>query len=73
MGRRAVIVVLDGLGAGDAPDAAAFGDEGANTLANTARAVGGLDAAEPRVSGPRQRGGAGGRAARGDAPAPRTG
>ncbi len=32
MGRRAVVIVLDGLGAGDAPDAAAFGDEGANTL-----------------------------------------
>lgn len=44
MGRRAVIVVLDGLGAGNAPDAADFGDEGANTLANTAAAVGGLDA-----------------------------
>ena len=43
MGRRAVVVVLDGVGAGDAPDAADFGDEGANTLANTARAVGGLD------------------------------
>ncbi len=42
MGRRAVIIVLDGLGAGNAPDAADFGDEGANTLANTARAVGGL-------------------------------
>ncbi|MBA3615280.1 MAG: phosphopentomutase [Actinomycetota bacterium] len=42
MGRRAVVIVLDGLGAGKAPDAAAFGDEGANTLANTARAVGGL-------------------------------
>ena len=44
MGRRATVVVLDGLGAGNAPDAALFGDEGANTLANTARAVGGLDA-----------------------------
>src|SRR5215204_173140 len=43
MGRRAVIVVLDGVGAGDAPDAAEYGDEGANTLGNTARAVGGLD------------------------------
>jgi len=42
MERRAVVIVLDGLGAGKAPDAAAFGDEGANTLANTARAVGGL-------------------------------
>jgi phosphopentomutase len=30
------------VGAGDAPDVAEFGDEGANTLGNTARAVGGL-------------------------------
>ncbi len=44
MGRRAVVIVLDGLGAGNAPDAASFGDEGANTLANTAKAVGGLHA-----------------------------
>ena len=44
MGRRAIIIVLDGLGAGHAPDAAEFGDEGANTLANTAEAVGGLEA-----------------------------
>ena len=44
MGQRAVVIVLDGLGAGNAPDAAEFGDDGANTLANTARAVGGLDA-----------------------------
>ena len=44
MGSRAVVIVLDGLGAGDAPDAADFGDEGANTLANTARVTGGLRA-----------------------------
>jgi phosphopentomutase len=44
MGRRAVVMVLDGLGAGKAPDAADFGDEGANTLANTAKATGGLRA-----------------------------
>jgi phosphopentomutase len=44
MGSRAVVIVLDGLGAGDAPDAADFGDEGANTLANTARTTGGLEA-----------------------------
>jgi phosphopentomutase len=43
MGRRAAVIVLDGVGAGSAPDAAEFGDEGANTLANTARAVGGLE------------------------------
>ena len=43
MGRRAVIVVLDGVGAGGAPDAVEYGDKGANTMGNTARAVGGLD------------------------------
>ena len=41
--RRAAIVVLDGVGAGEAPDAAAYGDVGSDTLANTARAVGGFD------------------------------
>jgi phosphopentomutase len=51
MGRRAVVVVLDGVGAGDAPDAADFGDEGANTLVNTARAVGGLDVPNLRALG----------------------
>ncbi len=39
---RAIIIVLDGVGAGEAPDAAEYGDVGANTLANTARVVGGL-------------------------------
>jgi phosphopentomutase len=39
---RAILIVLDSVGAGAAPDAATYGDEGANTLANTARAVGGL-------------------------------
>jgi phosphopentomutase len=51
MGRRAVVVVLDGVGAGDAPDAADFGDEGANTLGNTARAVGGLAVPNMRALG----------------------
>jgi len=37
-----VLIVLDGVGAGAAPDAAAYGDVGSHTLANTARAVGGL-------------------------------
>ncbi len=35
--------MLDSVGVGDAPDAAAYGDEGSNTLGNLARAVGGLD------------------------------
>ncbi|MGD9495754.1 MAG: phosphopentomutase [Armatimonadota bacterium] len=38
-----VLVVLDSVGVGDAPDAAAYGDAGSNTLVNTARAVGGLE------------------------------
>lgn len=40
--RRAVVLVLDGVGAGAAVDADAFGDAGSDTLGNTARAVGGL-------------------------------
>src|ERR671916_741725 len=51
MGRRAVVIVLDGLGAGNAPDAADFGDEGANTLANTARVTGGLRTPNLQVLG----------------------
>ncbi len=39
---RVILVVLDSLGVGALPDAADFGDEGSNTLGNTARAVGGL-------------------------------
>ena len=42
-GRRAAIIVLDGVGAGAAPDAADYGDVGSDTLANTARAVGGFN------------------------------
>jgi phosphopentomutase len=40
---RACVIVLDAVGAGELPDAAEFGDEGSNTLANVAHAVGGLD------------------------------
>lgn len=40
--RRVFVVVLDGVGAGELPDADQYGDAGSNTLANTARAVGGL-------------------------------
>jgi phosphopentomutase len=49
--RRAIILVLDGVGAGEAPDAARYGDEGSNTLANVARAVGGLDLPNLRRAG----------------------
>jgi phosphopentomutase len=37
------VIVLDAVGAGALPDAAAYGDEGSDTLGNVARAVGGLD------------------------------
>jgi phosphopentomutase len=40
--RRAAIIVLDGVGIGAAPDTAAYGDAGSDTLGNVARAVGGL-------------------------------
>ncbi len=39
---RAFVVILDGLGLGDLPDSREFGDEGRNTLANLADAVGGM-------------------------------
>lgn len=42
MSRRAAIIVLDGVGIGEAADAATYGDVGSNTLGNLARAVGGL-------------------------------
>ena len=42
MGGRFVVIVIDSCGAGELPDAVAYGDAGANTLANCARKVGGL-------------------------------
>lgn len=41
-GRRAILLVLDSVGVGPLPDARRYGDEGSNTLVNTALAVGGL-------------------------------
>jgi phosphopentomutase len=40
---RVCLLVCDSWGVGDAPDAAAYGDVGSDTLGNTARQVGGLD------------------------------
>lgn len=37
-----MLIVLDGVGAGEAPDAAQFGDSGSHTLRHVAEAVGGL-------------------------------
>jgi phosphopentomutase len=41
--RRAFVVVMDAVGAGALPDACDYGDEGTNTLAHVAQAVGGLE------------------------------
>jgi phosphopentomutase len=40
--QRIVCIVLDGVGVGEAPDAAEFGDVGSDSLGNTARVVGSL-------------------------------
>ena len=40
--RRAILVVLDGVGAGANPDAHSYGDDGASSLEHCALAVGGL-------------------------------
>ena len=42
MTRRAILIVLDGLGAGEAHDSAAYGDTGSATLGNVLRANSGL-------------------------------
>jgi len=38
MAKRAIIIVLDGVGIGELPDAAEFGDTGSNTLVNLSHA-----------------------------------
>jgi len=40
--RRAIVLVIDACGIGALPDAARYGDEGTDTLAHVAEAVGGL-------------------------------
>jgi phosphopentomutase len=39
---RVFLVVLDGVGVGELPDAAAYGDTGSNTVGNIAQVLGGL-------------------------------
>ena len=51
MRRRAVILVLDGVGIGDAPDAAAYGDAGSNTLGHVAESQGGIDLPNLQAAG----------------------
>jgi phosphopentomutase len=41
--KRAFVIVIDACGAGALPDAADYGDAGANTLGHVAEAAGGLD------------------------------
>ncbi len=41
--KRAILVVLDGVGVGANPDAHAYGDDGASSLEHCAQAVGGLE------------------------------
>jgi phosphopentomutase len=41
---KVLLLVCDSFGVGEAPDAAAYGDEGSDTIGNTARAVGRIDA-----------------------------
>lgn len=40
--KRVIMIVLDSVGAGEAPDAAAYGDEGSNTLGHIAEATPGF-------------------------------
>jgi phosphopentomutase len=40
--KRVLVLVMDGMGVGELPDAHLYGDEGSCTLGNMARAVGGL-------------------------------
>lgn len=41
--KRTILIVLDGVGIGEMPDAASFGDQGSNTLGNLAKTMGGLN------------------------------
>ncbi|MBD3369135.1 phosphopentomutase [Candidatus Fermentibacteria bacterium] len=41
-GPRAILLVLDGVGVGELPDAGEYGDRGSDTLGNLSREVGGL-------------------------------
>ena len=40
---RITVIVIDGVGVGELPDASKYGDTGSNTLSNTARVLGGLE------------------------------
>lgn len=40
--KRAIVIIIDGVGIGEMPDASKYGDQGSHTLANMASVVGGL-------------------------------
>lgn len=41
--KNAIVIILDGVGVGNAPDAKIYNDEGANTLGNIAKALGEIE------------------------------
>lgn len=43
--KRITLIVLDSVGCGDAPDAAAHGDQRANTIRNISRVLGEISSA----------------------------
>ncbi len=43
MFKRIAVIVLDGVGVGEAPDAADYGDVGSNSIGNVAKVLGGMD------------------------------
>ncbi|MBN1755837.1 phosphopentomutase [bacterium] len=48
---KAILIILDGVGIGELPDASEYGDQGSNTLANTAELLGGLNLPNLRTLG----------------------
>ncbi len=49
--KRIFLIVLDSVGVGELPDAADYGDQGSNTLANIAKALGGLNLPNMEAAG----------------------
>lgn len=43
MNKRAIVIIIDGVGVGELPDAAKYGDTGSDTLGNLSRDTGGLN------------------------------
>ncbi len=45
--KKAIVIVLDGVGIGNAPDAKIYNDEGSNTLGNISKVLGGINLPKP--------------------------